>query len=263
MQYSDRRARPPGIPGGRLLVAHCFPGLESKAGFVFKIKLSRWNCCEDWAEMVMLDVPPAASAAWIAEQAGEAPSKAEECRRQVALRLEDLSRELMLRFCDQPTVQHEELYVRRMWSCLDYHWRREAAVRRTEFAQLLTRVRAGAVAVRSAGADLLSDVALAQALEFKQRKAANHFELHYMPFVRRAALRVGGVRAQDLVENFAAELILPREGRRAADRSISGTNQSGPLAASRGRESLPDPFAAAAKDAFLPGRRRDRPTDFV
>ena len=46
-----------------------------------------------------------------------------------------------------------------------------------------------------------------------EARAAEVFEAEFMPVVRSIARHIGGERAVDAVENFAAELVLPREGR--------------------------------------------------
>jgi RNA polymerase sigma-70 factor (ECF subfamily) len=60
-------------------------------------------------------------------------------------------------------------------------------------------------------ADNLRALVLAQALELQLPSAAETFEQQWMPLVRATARRVTGPSGAELVENFVAELILPRK----------------------------------------------------
>jgi RNA polymerase sigma factor (sigma-70 family) len=60
---------------------------------------------------------------------------------------------------------------------------------------------------------LLEEVVLAQALESREPVAARTFDQEYMPRVKAVAARMSGPQGLDAIENFAAELIMPREGR--------------------------------------------------
>ena len=99
-------------------------------------------------------------------------------------------------------------FVQRLRGCVVYHWQRLFQEESLELPAVLERMRAG-----TAG-DLLRDVVLAQALEMNDSKAAEVFEREFMPAVRRNAHRLSGSRGEELVENFAATLVLSTEGQR-------------------------------------------------
>jgi RNA polymerase sigma factor (sigma-70 family) len=112
-----------------------------------------------------------------------------------------------------PTAGQFDLYVARIWRGLEYHWRRLGESQRMPFRQLLERAEAADLGIGTGKASLVYELTLAQALELNENKAARMFEEQYMPDVRKVAQRAGGQRALDLIDNFAAELIVAAEGR--------------------------------------------------
>jgi hypothetical protein len=110
--------------------------------------------------------------------------------------------------------QHQ-LYVGRLRVCVQYHAERlrEDEGRTTGFEWVIGRLERGELGGVKVRANLLRDVVLAQALQLREPRAAAVFEVEFMPVVRSIARHNGGERAIDAVENFAADLILPREGR--------------------------------------------------
>lgn len=81
------------------------------------------------------------------------------------------------------------------------------------FADVLNHLQCSDADNSASGNTVLRDVVLAQLLEMKDSKAASLFEKQYMPLVRVVANRAGGRTALDSVENFSADLILPRGDR--------------------------------------------------
>jgi RNA polymerase sigma factor (sigma-70 family) len=79
--------------------------------------------------------------------------------------------------------------------------------------EVIDEIRSGKALGAAGTVDGLADVTLAQALEATEDRAADVFERQYMPLVRQTGGRLGGQRGEEHVENFAAELILPRADR--------------------------------------------------
>lgn len=95
----------------------------------------------------------------------------------------------------------------RLWCCIDYHWDRLSSTEAVEFDDVLKHLES----MTDGEHDILRDVTLALALELRFPAAAESFEEQWMPLVRSTARRVGGTPAVELVENFSADLILPRQ----------------------------------------------------
>lgn len=100
----------------------------------------------------------------------------------------------------------------RLWECILYHWQRLGGDSPLPWNNLIERLRSTRDS-DSMEADLLTDVTLAHALQLGNSRAAEMFENKYLPLVRATAFRLGGERAVDVVQNFAAELVLPRQDR--------------------------------------------------
>ena len=81
------------------------------------------------------------------------------------------------------------------------------------FERVLDRLEVGELAYGQVGVNVLEEVVLAHGLEAGDEEAARRFDADYMPGVRKVAHKVGGQRGVEAVDNFAAELVLPREGR--------------------------------------------------
>lgn len=160
--------------------------------------------------------PPAALAGWIALQEGQTPERANASFRQVAARLDELAAQHASQICGRPAPVDppgQGCYRRRLWLCAEYHWRRLAAAGPLPFARLLARLEAGDLGHGAGRSNVLFEVTLAQALELGEAHAAGMFEKEYSPIVRAVAQRTGGPRAREAVDNFAAELVLPRGDR--------------------------------------------------
>lgn len=142
------------------------------------------------------------AAAWICKQEqrqeGVAGNRLQVIEQQLKGTTARLVRELCDRDADERTI---DLYVKRLWHCVEYHW---GQLNSSSFESLLAQLS------REGSSDVLRDVILAQAIEDGDPQAAHVFENEYMPIIRRIAFRMGGHRAQDCVDNFAAELVLPR-----------------------------------------------------
>src|SRR6185369_17266088 len=95
---------------------------------------------------------------------------------------------------------------------------------------------------------------LAQALENKENKAAEVFVANYMPGVQATARRIADQRGSEMVENFAADLIMPRADRPAKIAQYQGrtflsqwlrsvvTNHCLSILRKRSHQSLPGEF---------------------
>jgi RNA polymerase sigma factor (sigma-70 family) len=99
----------------------------------------------------------------------------------------------------------------RLWRCVSYHWQRLGTDGPLSFDELVKRLESGKLGYPTAESNLLYEVVLAQALESREGAAAVAFDRDYMPLVRGFAKRVVGQRGEELVENFGAELIMPRK----------------------------------------------------
>jgi len=151
--------------------------------------------------------------AWIIRHERCSPEAVELARRRIEEQICHAARPHLEVVCDQPpTSAHFERYIGRIWHALEYHWKRLGENRVLSFRRLLERAEAADLEVGTSKASLLYDVILAQALEFNENKAAEMFEIQYMPEIRSNAQRNFGRRGFDLTENFACELIVPSEG---------------------------------------------------
>jgi DNA-directed RNA polymerase specialized sigma24 family protein len=112
-----------------------------------------------------------------------------------------------------PSDPRHELYLGRLRVCVEYHAARTGEGRPIPPARVIARLEAGDLGGAKVRANLLRDVLLAQALQLGEARAAEVFDAEYMPVVRSIARHIGSERAVDALENFAAELVLPREGR--------------------------------------------------
>lgn len=156
-----------------------------------------------------LDLPEP-SLSWCARQLGQSP---EATAAQICNLLNGLVADYQRSLGIAPADDQQPLYARRLWICVDYHWRRLAQAGTLDLASLVARIQTGDIALNSTGSDLLRDVTLAQALELHDSRGAEVFEQDYMPVIRWTARRLSGARGEDLVENFAAHLVLPLPGR--------------------------------------------------
>ena len=151
---------------------------------------------------------PAWDPGWVAAQ----EQSADGCQ-QVARQLAELIEDLTSQVCDQPIGPKASAfcgYLQRLWVCIEYHWKRLAQAKPMRLAQVLGQIRPDEDSLKG---DIPAEVILAQALEWGHERAAELFQDQYMPAVRAIARRLGGHRAVDGVENFAAELVLPRDPR--------------------------------------------------
>jgi DNA-directed RNA polymerase specialized sigma24 family protein len=123
-----------------------------------------------------------------------------------------LTSEVCGRIIPRSDSRHD-LYLGRLRACVEYHAARFGEGRPIPPARVMERLENGDLGGVKVRANLLRDVVLAQALQLGEARAAEVFEVEFMPVVRSIARHLGGERAVDAVENFAAELMLPREGR--------------------------------------------------
>jgi len=103
--------------------------------------------------------------------------------------------------------------IGRLWRCLNYHGEVISRQRTISLEDVIGEVQTGKALGAQDSADGLADVTLAQALEAGENRAATMFEKEYMPLVGQTARRLAGQRGEEHVENFAAELIMPRADR--------------------------------------------------
>ncbi len=203
-------------------------------------------------------LPPLSVAAWMAEQEGRQPNAAAERHAQWVRQFEALLAELAAEVCDAwpPADGHQQdAYGNRVWTCLEQHWRRLAETGRVSFDEILARFKSGDIGIPVGAGSLLAEVMLAQALEFKQSKAAVMFDTRYMPDVRRIAQRAGGERAVEAVENLAADSILPRES--AAARQLAAAHRQLPGTHCAARAGC-GPWSCTARPARAAARRPHR-----
>jgi hypothetical protein len=157
---------------------------------------SDWQFCPDQASM-----------AWCARQAGESTQA-------VFDRVQSLLEQLVAHYAGllalTVTCEQRGWYATRIWGCLAHHGQRLASNGGLDAGSLVARIQRGEIELNSTAGDLFYDVTVAQALELHEPRAAQIFEREFMPGVRLAAHRFGGIRGEELVENFAAELVLPR-----------------------------------------------------
>jgi RNA polymerase sigma factor (sigma-70 family) len=164
-------------------------------------------------------LPPLSLAEWMAAQEGCNADLAASRHQRWVRDFDALLGRLAAGVCDAwpPCEQEHDAYAARVWSCYEHHWRRLSAVEPVSFDQLQERFASGNIGLPVGQVNLLAEVMLAQALEFKHQKAAVLFETQYMPDVRRMARAASGARAAADVENLVADLILPRESARHGD----------------------------------------------
>lgn len=103
-------------------------------------------------------------------------------------------------------------YTKRIWRCVECHWRRFAEGGPIRLADVISRLESGQLALdASRSSNVIREVVIAQGMELREQKAAVMFDIEYMPIVRAIALRVGGAQAAEHFRNFAADLILPNQ----------------------------------------------------
>lgn len=140
--------------------------------------------------------------------------------------LTDLARRLAEGVCGLSLPdENVDTYVQRLWAAIRCHVP-EGQPSGVRLEDIVQRIEDGRLAHRQIDANVLEDVVLAQALELGEAEAAEMFEHKYSGYIQAVAAKTGGPAAVDAVENLAADLILPREGRPAR------------LAIYRGRTSL-------------------------
>jgi hypothetical protein len=119
-------------------------------------------------------------------------------------------------------AERQNVYAERVWQCVVYHWRRFAEAGVIPFASVVNRIEKGELAYGRVAQSVVWEVTLAQALEFGEPRAAEIFDGQYMDTVKAIARGAGGMPAVDAVENFGAELILPRAGGKSRIASYRG-----------------------------------------
>lgn len=115
----------------------------------------------------------------------------------------------------RPASSEQSSYLRRVERCLLHHWERFSndAAQLFTAEDVLARLERGDLGYERPQSNVVREVILAQALEQHEEPAAKHFEDAFMPIIRSVAQRTAGHRGLDLVENFLADLVLPRENR--------------------------------------------------
>jgi RNA polymerase sigma factor (sigma-70 family) len=124
--------------------------------------------------------------------------------------LQRLVRRSLERVLGNNPVGDAEMYERRVWRCLQYHCERQLQDTLLPLRDMWRRLAADWQRNAADPWGIVEDVLLAAALEALVPHAAQVFEQRYGETVRLSALRVAGRSGADLVENFAADLIMPR-----------------------------------------------------
>lgn len=124
--------------------------------------------------------------------------------------------------CEQFTRTISDQTLGRLWRCVEYHWRDLAQRAPVDFSTAIQRIQSGRLSYGVVPANVVADVALADALERHETLAAEKFDREFMPIVRRIAQRFGGTQGVSVVENFAAELLMPRSGKAPKIASFQG-----------------------------------------
>ena len=159
----------------------------------------------------MASFPPTDQGAWIT------------CQRRVAGHVEAIARERLARFVSLGPEQSDYVAAgaTRLWFCIEHHWKRLAGSGRMSFENVILQLEKGRFGFTTSPYDVLEELAMAQMLEAGSSEAAALFEQRYMPAVRAFAVRAGSTD-DHMVENFAAELVLPRESKPPRIRSFQG-----------------------------------------
>ncbi|MEQ8791506.1 MAG: hypothetical protein RIC55_34905 [Pirellulaceae bacterium] len=197
----------------------------------------------------MSDYPPEDDLAWVAARSDW---PAPDLQRFAAVResLRQLAGELTAQVCGRDVSADllKARYVPRVWDCIAFHWRRGADDAEPEDMEaLVERITGGDLGNRRVETNVLREVTLAEAIEQGESMAAEEFEKQYMPGVRRAAQAIGGPRAVDVVDNLAADLILPRGERPPR------------IATYRGKTTLASWLRAVAANCWVSHLRSQRP----
>src|SRR5438132_8004003 len=153
---------------------------------------------------------------WLAANEHCVPEKLDSCRLRIDEELTGLVWRLSARHCGRcivPSDPHFPEYLQRLKLCIDFHWRRWGETARLTFAEVVRRLDQERADAKPPKDNILAEVVLAQGLQLGEDQCARTFESIYMPVVRAVGRHLGGERAADVVENFAAELVLPRQGR--------------------------------------------------
>lgn len=159
---------------------------------------------------------PQEAESWIARNEAGSRAGAETARRQVEEQICQSVRGHLASVCQRPAAVEAaafDTHARRVWVALEYHWKRLAQAEPLPFSRLLARAEAAELGVGTGKASLVYEVVLAQALEFRDNRAAELFHVNYLPSAVSTARRVAGERGAELVENFGADLVMPRDGR--------------------------------------------------
>ena len=166
---------------------------------------------------VVSGILPAGLADWIALQEGRQGASPTHVVDRVAAEVNAVARRLVEDVTGRrlPTNDCGLLpYAKRIWDCVEIHWRRFAEAGPIRLSELISRLESGQLGFESnITCNVLRDVVLAQAMELLEEKAAAMFETEYMPKVRIIAQRAGGAAAVERFGNFAADLIFPRDDR--------------------------------------------------
>ncbi len=153
--------------------------------------------------------------AWCVQQEALSPDQVEPWCRETERLLSELVWQCLsgwnCEFSEPDRSLYSERFVSRLWNCIYYHWCRLGALSAVPLAQVLTKIQSVQAVPSVPGTSILHDVILAEAMEMQLAPALEEFDRDFMGLVQRVARRTAGVQAESDVENFAAELILPRE----------------------------------------------------
>jgi RNA polymerase sigma-70 factor (ECF subfamily) len=150
---------------------------------------------------------------WIVERANLRDDELAPWCRQVERELYELADRHMAAFAQHDGAKSQLAtagLASRLWHCIVYHWQSTPGCPK-QFGNIVKHLEKSAESVAGEDFSLLHEVSLAAALERMQPEAATMFEQRYMPKVRSFARQVAGVRGQELVDDFAATLVMPRD----------------------------------------------------
>lgn len=153
---------------------------------------------------------PTAADEWIAGQEACSATSLSSVRKQIESRLLEVVRRHLPVVCDHPQELDDDRLNQvssRVWFALEHHWKRLGESRSIRFSQLIVHAEQGELELGKQKKNLIFDVVLAQALEWKQERAAECFDRDYMPAIYRIAEETAGPRGVEAVGNFAAHLI--------------------------------------------------------
>jgi hypothetical protein len=121
--------------------------------------------------------------------------------------------------CDSNDPATLDIYGQRIWNCVHHHWQEAlkaaATMQKTPFQTICRKLeevpKADPERKQKSQTSRLVDVVLAQAIELGEVEAIATFQKVYQPVVDSVAMKKGGRRAVDIVEDFCTQLSYPKK----------------------------------------------------